>query len=210
MSPESSSTGSRLACATRRGGDHVGRARPDRAGATMICRGASALAKAIAASAIDCSFWPRQVGSSSLTGLQRLAEAGDVAVAEDREHAGEQRHLAPVDLGALGDQLAHQRLRHGEADGLHCSLPSGALLPVCIGPIQVEPARPVSSAVASRAQPTAHVGREKVARAARQRKTRVAGTVRPPAPTSARTTGVCVRRHTPFRAGADGADPVKA
>ena len=35
--------------------------------ATMICRRRLALAKATAASAIDCSFWPRQVGSSSLT-----------------------------------------------------------------------------------------------------------------------------------------------
>ena len=35
--------------------------------ATMIWRRALALAKPIAASAIDCSFWPRQVGSSSLT-----------------------------------------------------------------------------------------------------------------------------------------------
>ncbi len=35
--------------------------------ATMICRRAFALAKPIAASAIDCSFCPRQVGSSSLT-----------------------------------------------------------------------------------------------------------------------------------------------
>ena len=33
----------------------------------MICRRFLALAKAIAASAIDCSFCPRQVGSSSFT-----------------------------------------------------------------------------------------------------------------------------------------------
>ena len=31
----------------------------------MICRRRLALAKPIAASAIDCSFWPRQVGSVS-------------------------------------------------------------------------------------------------------------------------------------------------
>ena len=35
---------------------------------TMIWRRFIALAKPIAASAIDCSFWPRQVGSSSFTG----------------------------------------------------------------------------------------------------------------------------------------------
>ncbi len=33
--------------------------------ATMICRRRLALAKPMAASAIDCSFWPRQVGSVS-------------------------------------------------------------------------------------------------------------------------------------------------
>ena len=34
---------------------------------TMICRRRFAFAKPIAASAIDCSFCPRQVGNSSLT-----------------------------------------------------------------------------------------------------------------------------------------------
>jgi hypothetical protein len=35
--------------------------------AIMICRRRLALAKPMAASAIDCSFWPRQVGSWSCT-----------------------------------------------------------------------------------------------------------------------------------------------
>ncbi len=61
--------------------------------ATMICRRRLALAKPTPASAIDCSFWPRQVGSRSLHRLERLAQAGDVAVAEDREHA--RRTAAP-------------------------------------------------------------------------------------------------------------------
>ena len=51
-----------------------------------------------------------------LDGFERLGEAGDVAVAEDREHAGEERHALAVDLGELLRQLAHQRLRHGQAD----------------------------------------------------------------------------------------------
>ena len=41
---------------------------PIEASAIMICRRFIALLKPIAASAIDCSFWPRQVGITSLTG----------------------------------------------------------------------------------------------------------------------------------------------
>ena len=33
--------------------------------------------------------------------VKRLAEPGDVAMAKDREHAGEQRRFGAVDLGAL-------------------------------------------------------------------------------------------------------------
>ena len=38
-------------------------------------------------------------------------------MAEDREHAGEERHPLAVDLGELVAQVAHQRLRHGQTDG---------------------------------------------------------------------------------------------
>ena len=55
--------------------------------------------------------------------FQRLRQAGDVAVAEDGEEAGEERDDVPVDLGLLVDQIAHQRLRHGQANGLHSFLP---------------------------------------------------------------------------------------
>ena len=92
--------------------------------ATMICRRRFALAKPTAASAIDCSFCPRQVGKLVLHRLQRLGEAGDVAVAEDGEDAREERHDVAVDLGLLGDQVAHQGLRHGQADRLHRFLPA--------------------------------------------------------------------------------------
>ena len=54
-----------------------------------------------------------------LDGLQRFAEAGHVAVPEDREDAGEERHLVALDHGALRQQPADERLRHGQADGLH-------------------------------------------------------------------------------------------
>ena len=69
VSPARSRTGRRFAMRDAGGGDHVGGARPDRGRATtMIWRRFFALAKPIAASAIDCSFWPRQVGSTSWTG----------------------------------------------------------------------------------------------------------------------------------------------
>ena len=51
--------------------------------------------------------------------LERLAEAGDVAMAEDREHAAEQRRLLAFEHGALGAQPLHQRLGHRQPDRLH-------------------------------------------------------------------------------------------
>jgi hypothetical protein len=50
--------------------------------------------------------------------VERLADAGDVAVAEDRPHAAEDRHHLAVDHGHLPCEVARQRLRHGQADGL--------------------------------------------------------------------------------------------
>ena len=50
--------------------------------------------------------------------VQRGAEPQHVAVAEDREDTGEQRHLGPVEqLRALRGHPAHQCLRHGQAYG---------------------------------------------------------------------------------------------
>src|SRR5207244_8270781 len=48
-------------------------------------------------------------------------EARDVAVAEDGEHAREQRYLAAVDDGALGDQEAQKSLSRGQSHCLHRS-----------------------------------------------------------------------------------------
>ena len=48
---------------------------------------------------------------------QRLAEAGDVAMAEDRPDAGEQRLDAALALRPLRREVAHERLRHGETEG---------------------------------------------------------------------------------------------
>ena len=82
----------------------------------MIWRRRLALAKPIAASAIDCSFWPRQVGSVSFTASKRFGQTGDVAVAEDREDAGKQRLLLAIDDRELVAQIANQGLRHGTAN----------------------------------------------------------------------------------------------
>ena len=66
----------------------------------------------------------RQVGRAVQLGLQqRLADAGDVAVAEDPEAAGDQPLLDAVALRVLGGQEPHQRLGDGEPDG-HACLPA--------------------------------------------------------------------------------------
>ena len=44
--------------------------------------------------------------------LQRLADAGDVAVAENPEHAAEKRLLMSVARGPLPREESHERLRH--------------------------------------------------------------------------------------------------
>src|SRR5690606_15763256 len=49
--------------------------------------------------------------------LEGVAERRDVAVAEDREHAGEQRRLCAVDHGALGDQVADDGFGGGDLHG---------------------------------------------------------------------------------------------
>ncbi len=65
VSPESSSTGSRLASATPAAVTRFRAPGPIDDVATMNCRRRIAFANPTAASAIPCSFWPRHVGSSS-------------------------------------------------------------------------------------------------------------------------------------------------
>ncbi|MNC87976.1 hypothetical protein D3C83_37560 [compost metagenome] len=47
-------------------------------------------------------------------GLQRLAHAGHVAVAEDGPYTGHQRQSLAILLDALGGKVLHQRLGHGQ------------------------------------------------------------------------------------------------
>jgi hypothetical protein len=65
VSPESSSTGRRLACAMPAAVTMLSAPGPIELVATMICRRRMALANPIAAMAIVCSFWPRHTGSAS-------------------------------------------------------------------------------------------------------------------------------------------------
>ncbi len=100
-------------------GHHVGRPRPDRARRHHDLAARLGLGEADRRQRHRLLVLAAPGRQLVLDRLQGLAQAGDVAVAEDREHAGKQRHLGPVELGALRHQPAHQRLRHGETDGGH-------------------------------------------------------------------------------------------
>ena len=54
----------------------------------------------------------RELGARA---VQRLPETGDVAVAEDREHARHEWKLDALDLRALGAEISDQRLGHRES-----------------------------------------------------------------------------------------------
>ncbi len=59
-----------------------------------------------------CLFVPHEVIRQHRPGfLQRFADAGDVAVAEDAEHAADERLFAAVAHGALLRKEADDRLR---------------------------------------------------------------------------------------------------
>ena len=51
--------------------------------------------------------------------MQGLAHARDVAMTEDRPDAGEERHARSVDFDHLPAEIAHQRLRGGQAKRAH-------------------------------------------------------------------------------------------
>ena len=58
--------------------------------------------------------------------MQSLADAGHVAVAEDRPDAREIGDFRPVDLDVLRLQMADQRLGGGEADRSNATRPRAA------------------------------------------------------------------------------------
>lgn len=49
--------------------------------------------------------------------LQRLADAGHIAVTKDAEDTGKERRFDPVPLNVLVLEKTDQGLRHGKSDG---------------------------------------------------------------------------------------------
>ena len=100
----------------RRGGDHVGGARPDRGGDGV--RAAAALGLGVGDGGVGHRLLVLAAPGRERVAdaVQRLADAGDVAVAEDRPDALDE---ALVVLGHLDRQPAHHRLRRGQADRCH-------------------------------------------------------------------------------------------
>ena len=99
----------------RRRGHHVGRARADRSGArhelTPLHRFGIGDCRVRHRLFVVRTMRRQYVAHAG----QRFAEPRDVTVAEDREHARNQRHGRTVEHGLLGDEVSHQRLAHREA-----------------------------------------------------------------------------------------------
>src|SRR5205807_2215754 len=75
-------------------------------------------------------------------GEERFAEPGDVAVAEDAEHAGEHRLRPAVARAALRDQEFHERLTDGQAAGSHVHPPCEATNASTSGHVGMKLAQP--------------------------------------------------------------------
>ena len=106
----------------RRPRDHVRRARADGGGAG-VGRQPVALAR-VAGGDVDHRLLVARLVERQQVAvlLQRLADAGDVAVAEDAEAAGEEALAAAVALDLLRRQESDERLGDGEPD--HAETPS--------------------------------------------------------------------------------------
>ncbi len=86
------------------GGDHVAGARPDRGERHHDLPPPLGLGEADRGERHRLLVLPAPGRELVLHRLQRLRQAGDVAVSEDRENAGEEGHDVPVDLGLLVDR----------------------------------------------------------------------------------------------------------
>ena len=115
------------------GGDHVGGARADRAGGDHDLPTALRLGEGDGGERHRLLVLAAPGRQFLLHGFERFTQAGDVAVAEDGEHAGEQRRVLAVDDRALGDQVFDQGLGHGETNGLHRAASSRKCDPAAIG-----------------------------------------------------------------------------
>ena len=103
----------------RRRSDHVGGARADRGGAGHHALASRRLGEGDRGMRHRLLV-VRPVGRQRIAaGVERLAEASHVAVAEDGEHALEQPLLSAVDLDFLGGEEADHCLRGGQSDCFH-------------------------------------------------------------------------------------------
>ena len=87
--------------------------------ATQICLRFICLAKATAAWAMPCSFWPCQISRCLASWLQSLAQPHHVAVTGDDEHAADEAALFAVHFDILVLKETDQSLRHGQTNGFH-------------------------------------------------------------------------------------------
>ena len=76
------------------------------------------LAKAVAMCTEACSFLVMEIAELRIL-LQRLANAGDAAVAENAEAAGKERLPPAVALDMLVQEELNDGLRHGQSFGFH-------------------------------------------------------------------------------------------
>ncbi len=117
----------------RRRGDHVGGARSDRAGAGHHAPPPMRLGEGDRGVRHGLLVMRAQRRQAITDGVERFTETGDVAVAEDRENAGEERLLVAVDLSGLRGEKTHQGLRHRQPDRAHAALPSHPCAALCCG-----------------------------------------------------------------------------
>ena len=95
---------------------HVQRPRPDGRGGDhdlppLFCLGESNRGQRHRLFVLTAPGWQHV-----LHRLQRLGQAGHVAMPKNAEHPGEQGHPHPVNLGKLVAEIAHQCLRHRQAN----------------------------------------------------------------------------------------------
>ena len=104
------------------GGDHVGGAGADRGERHHDLAALLRLGEADRGQSHRLLVLAAPGGQHILNGLERLAEAGHVAMPEDCENASEERNFAVVDDGSLSGEIADQGLGHGQPHGLHIGI----------------------------------------------------------------------------------------
>ena len=128
-SPASSSTGKRLAWARPAAVTMLVGAGPDRGGRHHQLAPLLGLGERDGGERHGLLVLAAPGRQHVLHGFERFGQAGDIAVAEDAEHAGEQRHPGAFEFGELVAKVAHDGLRHGQADGLHAGSSRGRSSP---------------------------------------------------------------------------------